>query len=116
MKVCVMKYFLILALGLQFFATSSCALDVIHITMVQEATVSAAGANLPGANSFSASLSKSLSDHDVNPGDVDSLVITNCKIKMTSFGFFTKDFFNSFSSVPKINWANRIIHMLSKLE
>ncbi len=85
------NYFPVFLVSLQVLIGSSCALDVIHITMVQEATVSAAWVNLPGTNSFSASLSKYLSDHDVNPGDVDSLVLTNCKIKMTSFGYFTKD-------------------------
>ncbi len=79
-----------------FFALTAvsqagCGVDVIHIEVVETGQAGGMAISFPGMGNFGSSLGSALSDKDVDPGDVDSMKVTDVTLELTSQGGLTDD-------------------------
>ncbi len=70
---------------------SGCGLDVVEFTITEDGAAGGAAFEMPGLPNFGSSLSKALSSKDVDPNDVDSMKLLECRIEMLSQGGLTND-------------------------
>jgi hypothetical protein len=70
---------------------AGCGLDVVEIDVKEEVTVGGTSMVFPEMANFGGTLEKSLSDKDVDPGDVDSMKLLSCSIRMIGQGGLTND-------------------------
>jgi hypothetical protein len=70
---------------------TGCGLDVVEFDVKEEVTVGGTSMVFPEMANFGGSLEKSLSDKDVDPGDVDSMKLLSCSIRMIGGGGLTND-------------------------
>jgi hypothetical protein len=88
----VMKKFLYLPIFILLLVAPGCGLDIIEITITEEGQASLTGGlSFPNMGSFAATMSKTMSNNDINPDDVDSLKLVSSSISLKSEYFFTKD-------------------------
>ena len=71
--------------------SSGCGLDIVEFDVKESVTVGGTSMVFPEMANFSGSLERSLSDKDVNPGDVDSMKLLACSIRMIGQGGLTND-------------------------
>ncbi len=68
-----------------------CGLDVVEFTITQTGQVGMASLQFPGMEQFGGTLLRALSDHSVDPDDVDSMRVTSVVLSMTADGGLTRD-------------------------
>ncbi len=71
--------------------SAGCGLDVVELDVKEQVTVGGTSMVFPEMGTFGATLEKSLTDKDVNPGDVDSMKLLSCSIEMIGQGGLTND-------------------------
>lgn len=70
---------------------AGCGLDVIELDVKEQVSVGGTSMVFPEMGNFGATLEKSLTDKDVDPGDVDSMKLLSCSIEMIGQGGLTND-------------------------
>ena len=83
--------FLLWGVVLAAVPSTGCGLDVVEFTITEDGAAGGAAFQMPGLPNFSSSLTDALSSKDVNPDDVDSMRLLECRIEMVSQGGLTND-------------------------
>jgi hypothetical protein len=94
---------------------AGCGLDVVEFDVKEEVTVGGTSMVFPEMSNFGGSLERSLSNKDVNPGDVDSMKLLSCSIRMIGQGGLTNDlsflqkleFYASATGMPRTLMASQ---------
>ncbi len=70
---------------------NGCGMDVVTIEVSEQGQAGGLSLQFPGMSNFGGSLSKALSEKDVNPSDVDSMKTQNVTLSLLSQGGLTND-------------------------